>query len=565
MANCQEIRSLSSSEGRSYSACNSYSVKDYYGRIFVRFSMPDFNFDQFTADVDRATRRNLLRRVSSFFLPHTREGSLVARFVLQRGNGLPDVTIGIVELAKFNMSDSKGIVITRSGESLDGFYGPTFLADGNTQVRVETTYIFKRVQSSRISSLIGSASRLLSGQGFLGGKVKVSDEAQQALVDVEKEIVASFNTTATFANPIQVSYDVESTSGIYRRVTFNGVLTAPGQLYVGAIRIPSVLVDLPEAGVPAIYTTGGYDITATNPILNRTIQATTLRDYVAKQMGAQVSQLARSDDAAHFRAADSALETVLTDTTLRLVSEDQLAAQWAFTARNPLLADPQVRAGYSLRSAETGGALARLRLDLPPVATVLPDGAKALVAASQAAADLAAAAQQEAQTALTRAAEASGKSMLPVTPTGVERWSDPSWVYDGETRTAGGRFYGHLLAPRLKAEYLGSLVLSGTTPIYEGAGRYTPVTGTAPFRDYTGQFVANWFSGHGVMRWPDGREYYGQFAQDQPSGFGVLFAAGGVRYYASYAGGQPTGTVVRRKGDGTLDLGRWVGDQFVAE
>lgn len=573
LKNCKEIPGLSSFGQRHYNDCFEYGSSDYYGRLFIRFDLPAFNSAQFAENLNKNQKKSLAKRIKTFLFPKSVEGHLVARVSVNR-LGLNPIPEYVIELAKFTYSDQNGLKIDQSTSSINGYVGPVFNANSQSNITVKTEYVFKKTQSSNISSLIAAASRLLTGEGFISPTAAISDEAFDAIKAVENAITQNFNVDAKGSNPIQLDFDATATTAAYRRIDFAGVLDREkqvGQLFVGAIRLRSILVDVPpDETVPLVYTAGGFDDLATNPIRNRPgiIEGKSLRDFVRLNLKDGQYLDLQSSDQAKFLAASAALRNLIADSQLNLVASDQVATQWAFLASNPLMKNSIVRQQTSLHASELSGSLEKLRLDLPKLgAAPLTPEQEALMAAAISAANTADAQTKDGQSAINRAIDAANQAQLPARAAQFEYQNNGFWEYFGETSNPT-KFFGALADKRPGYNgdrYEGSMSLSGTTPIYEGFGRYvrSPAHTSWAFADYTGTFVANRLSGHGTMRWANGREFRGSFAQDYPNGFGMLHEPDGAVYYARLVDGVPNGPAVKRGAGAEFIAGRWVNGVFV--
>lgn len=554
----------------SYNSCFIAPSVDYYGRLFIRFDMATFNFDQVASALDKERKRSLLKRVKSFFLPKTTEGSLVATVTLMPAN----IVVGVQELARFKRSDSKGITINSSSSSLNGYASPFFKAEnGTAQLSVKVRYVFTKDQGSILSSLIADATKLLSGEGFLSGKPVLSQPALEAVKAVEAKITEQFKVAQAIDNDVQLSFNPGTTMAVYRAIPFGDILDNSAQLFLAAVPLRSALVDLPPNDLDKHhYTNGGYGMLATNPIRNRTIRGVSLKDYVSEKMGSQYTALDDGSDKAKFLQACQTLKAVVEDTTLSFSADDQLAATWAFIAANPLLSQKDVRQQYCLHASEVSGDLKRPLLDLPKVDAPPPtDLQAAVLAPAIVAAEKAATSQASAQSAINVALEAMNKANLPVAPSGYEKKLNGLSEYHGQNMVTPGRFYGtfvDLVSTRKGNHFEGSMILSGSSPIFDGLGRYTPASGTGfAYKEYSGNFSANYFKGFGIMRWADGQEFHGEFANDEPAGHGILFKPDGRRFYGRFSGIQPVGNgdAVERTNDGTLKSGRWVSGTFIRD
>ncbi len=577
LANCEEVGSLASPGRHAYNRCFDYGPGDYYGRIFVQFDIPGLSDQGLVANLKRSEQRSILRRLGELFASNSRDGSLIAEITVQR-EGLPDMPPIHLELAKFTHDGKGKFNISQSSAALNGYVGPIFNANAQTRITVETSYVSNKTQFIGLTSLIEKASQLLRMESFLGTKAKVSEKTLAAIKEVEDAIAANYSFSGTSTTRYQLDFDPNGTSARFSAVDFNKVISRPedmGKFFFGAVRLRSTLVDVsPDEVKPLVYTNGGYGMLAINPITNRLVSGQRLRDYVATAMGERYVGL-RSNDVNTFIAAAVRLNEVVEESTLMLTAPDQLAAQWAFTVDNPLMNRRQVRMRMPLYASEVSGDLDRLALALPPIdTTALTDPDAAIITAAKNAGDEADRIVIEGAPVITRAEAAAARGRLPVANGGHIAVPEVYYDYAGETPGATP-FHGQLtdrVPERFGNVYVGSMILSGTTPVFEGFGRYRRAIDRSDpaFVEYVGQVSANYFAGYGVVRFADGSEFHGQMSLDEPNGYGVLYTADGTTYFARYQGGQPGGWAVRkqRKAGGSLSEfvyvpGRWAAGQFV--
>lgn len=563
LKNCQPT--VTSAGGNvDYNKCFSYDEKSQYGQVYLSFRMSDFDSAAVAKSIKKEEQKPFFKRIKSFFLPKTESGEVFLELTLLPGNGLPQTTIGVVPLASFHRSDKNGITIKRNAQTRDGFYGPVFLANANTQVMGTLHYVYSKDQSSRIGSVLSGLSSYFSSLGLLTVKALTSAKLQAGLKPLDDVVDRQFDVVANLDLPIQLSVDTASQMAAYRRVTFNGVLAEGGDLYIGIGRLRSALINPPEEDALLEFPFKGYGLASRDEVLDRVIDGVKLRTHISEAMGASFAKLSESNDADAYLTANTALGQAIDTADLGLKPDDKLALRWALLVGNPLLKRKDIRERYLLSGSED--ELARLKLALPPVDLVLTEEQKQWRELGQNAASTAKEMLDKANDALRRGTDAENLATLPAPPAGYVRAPQDSltadYSYRGQNPTTADRFYG-MFTYKNGGQFVGSFVYS-LVPIFDGYGRYTGGTAEPELESYTGEFVANRFSGYGIMRWKDGREFYGQFADDQPNGYGIEYSSDGKTvYYVRYSSGKRDRAAIRKRPDAPqLEPGQFEAGQF---
>lgn len=566
LENCQRTTSAASGDV-DYNQCYTYDPASQYGQVYITFKMDEFDFKTLAGQMDRQQKQQLTKMIRSLFMSSSKSGDLILQLTLNPGNGLPNVPLGIIPLASFKKTDGGGLAITRSAQHLDGFFGPSFAAGPNTQVKAELRYLYSKDKTSHLSSAIGEASKFFSGLGLLTETMIKSGKLADALKPLDGLLDKKLDRTDTTVLPIQLSVDPLSQMAVYRNVSLNGIPHTDGHLYVGLARIRSVLFMPPKEDLPLVFPFPGYGLAARDRVLDHMIDGTKLRDHIQKAMGADFAKLQDPFSAATFLAGASALETAIngTSSALGLLQDDKLALRWAMIAGNPLLKDPAVRNNYLIAQLEDD--LARVKLAVPPVDTVLTNQQKQWLELGQKYSDEAKAIQDKANAAVSDGTDAENSAKLPARAAGhvslPASVNGGKFAYFGEEPPTSGRYHGAFEYPS-GGRYVGSFI-STAPPIFDGYGRYTGGSAEPDLDYYVGEFVANRFSGLGMMRWKDGREFYGQFANDEPNGYGIEFGAGGAdAYYVRYSAGIRDQAAIRKQSTSpALQPGKFIGRSFV--
>nr|WP_221416049.1 hypothetical protein [Sphingobium lignivorans] len=573
LAQCQPQNAAADAAEIRYRNCFPDIRESSYAAAYISFNNDRMNLDAYLDGLERNQRRSFLTFLRSLFVSNTDTVLVVARIVAKPGGGRPDELVGSYTLMKIFKSDRGGDHFSVEKLTKDGFEGPIFSADSTSRVVVQISYAAEHRAESNVSGAISQLGDLLGGISYLRKISALAADKKAEIKRLDDLITSKFNRNADFGNAVDLGLDPAGTQAFYGRLTLGKYLdsSAGGNLHVAVVPVASVLVNNAPVDPSSIqYGDGRWDPVATRRISDRYIDGLPLSSHVRQAMGDDYLLLSRAADQTTFNRVCDRLSEFLSDPAFGLSGTDSMAATWAFIAGNPLLKSPPVRANYCLSAFEQQGILERHGLGLPPL-SIVPDAKfDSLIAAAQlyaARADESAiAAQQE----INRALVAETRAALIPPPEGYSSKPLGGHRYAGQTVDPVEPFHGvatETMSGREGNRYEGQLTLAGSGLIYEGLGRYVvsrPGTAGWEYRDYTGDFQANWFSGNGVMRWPDGREFKGQFARDLPSGYGILSYPSGERYHVRMVDGLPNGPAVREQ-NGERRGGNWISGTFVPE
>jgi hypothetical protein len=568
---CRPITVAADAPEIRYRDCFPALSGEFYGAAYISFNNDGMNLDSYLQALNAQQRRSFLKHLKSLFVSNTDPVLVVARITAKPGTK-PDHLIGVYELMRLSKSDSNGSHFSVSKSTKDGLEGPIFYAQSSSKIMVEIAYISERKVDSRISGAITGLANLLGGLGFYTSAASLVSGQREEIKKYDDLITSQFNRTGPFYHTVDLSIDPLGNQALYSRIALGSILPdAPyGNLHVAAVPVSSVLLNNPPADPKALkYADGRWDPSATGPITNRRIDGVPLAGHVRQAMGTDYLTLSKEGDDQAFLNACATLAAVVDDPKFGFSGEDKIAATWAFIAGNPMLKRASVRSKYCLASSEQSGRLKELGMGLPPLIPVPDVKYDPLIEAAR----LSAARSDEraiaAQQAINQALIAETRARLPAPPEGYFLGAQGMHRYAGRTISPVSSFDGvaiERIDGRIGNRYEGQLSLVGVGLIYEGLGRYI-VDKPGPvqdYRDYTGDFQANWFSGYGVMRWPDGREFKGQFARDLPSGYGIVSQNDGQRYYVRMVDGVPTDLAVREVA-GEKVGGRWISGTFVPD
>lgn len=563
------------SEARLYD-CFTITNVDFYGTGFISFNNDRMDIDSFINAKRSDQKRSLLARIGSIFVSNSKTVTYVAKMTLQPGDGTPNIDVGTFPLMSISKSNTNGHHYDVAKLTVDCMQGNAFYANTNSKLMVELAYVPEVINKSEITKIIAAADLLRLSLGALTSVKTIAPEIARDLQAANDKIVSIFNSYGQFKNTVILGFNAKGLQAFRAVTTLGDLLPASsgGLLYLAAYPVPTILLDdaYNDSATPQ-RRERNWDASGTGPITARVLNGARLREQVKLAMGTSFAALASGRDENGFLDACATLTSVLADTGFSLVSDDRIAATWAFTAENPLMGSYSVRHNYCLAPAEANGTLKRLGLTLPTIPSrPLTDSQKQIMVQARAAADVAETSQVTAQSIINEAAAAETHALLWPTPAGfvarevfgIERFSGPAPASGLSIK--GALTETDTIRDHKGNRYLGELTLSGVRLVPNGRGQFVSgsINSTFPFTSYAGTFVDGVFSGHGLMQWPNARRFAGGFARNLPNGYGVLTLPTNERYYVFMTDGVATGTSISEIG-GTRIAGTGVAGAFVPD